>query len=376
MRVLVLALLLLVPTALALPSGMDAHIGLSNDPVPTVADPLGFLTFVSAAPGESYVFTVNSTLDYYTIEVGVTGALNITHPKQLVPRLALDPNEKGCIAKPDDCLYDIFEPFATERIWEVDSPARVYHVTGTNTDFVLRIGIIGPVNATLTLTRDVTPPEVTLKPIELLTYQSFFATTNTNELSIVDMQVRKQGATEWIQSPTPQFHVLQKFPIQGLAANSTYDVRILATDWADNVAQVPIFQIHTLPEPVRPKPTITILTPAPNSTVNATGVALLASVSSPESPVPAYGVRVFFDKKEVSQAAAYLAGQVSYTPGTLAPGHHSASIEITNEAGGKAVQAWSFEVEGAPKGVPGWGLLGVVAATMVSWLAVRVRKTD
>lgn len=373
MRVLVLTLLLLAPTVLALPSGLDAHIGLTNDETPTLDDPFGFLAFESASPGERYVFTVNSTRDYFTVEVGVSGAFDIERPKQLVPRLALDPNEKGCIAKPDDCLYDIFEPFATERVWEVDSPARVYHVSGTSTDFSLRFGIIGPVNATLTLTRDVTPPEVKLLPIELLTYQSFFATTNTNELSIVDMQVRKQGAKDWIQSPTPQFHVLQKFPIQGLDADSTYDVRILATDWADNVNEVPIFQVHTLPEPYRPKPTITILTPEPNTTVRATGVALLATIESNESPVPADGVRVFFDKKEVTQDAAYANGQVSYSPGALAPGHHSASVEVTNDAGGKTVKAWSFDVEGATNATPGLGALGLVAATAVSCLAVRTR---
>lgn len=370
---LVLALLALaLAPALALPSGMDAHVGLSRGAQPTLDDPAGILRVVDATPGEAYVFAVNATEAYSTIEIEAHGAVDVERPRQLVPHLRLDPREPSCRAAPGACDYTIFEPFPNERVWEVDSPARVFFVNGTKDDFVLRLGIPGPVNATLTLVRDAKAPGYAVKPPTNVTSRSFFQETTTDELAIADLQVRKVGAAAWIPSPTPVYHVLQRFPIQGLDANATYEARIVFTDWAGNSVTTDVYTVRTAPEPAHPLPSVTILSPAENATLPpGAEVTLRALVESPESPVPREGVRVFFDKQEVTERAAYSGGEVAFLAGALDAGRHSASVEVQNEAGGRAVARWTFEVESPARAPVPWG--AALVAAFVAAAAMRRR---
>jgi hypothetical protein len=82
-------------------------------------------------------------------------------------------------------------------------------------------------------------------------------------------------------------------------------------------------------------------------------ISIRASVESPGAPIADDGIRLFFDLKEVTEGIQLLPGEVVYTPrDALGPGSHRVSIEAVNEAGGKGLAKWSFEIEGSAKETP------------------------
>lgn len=377
LRAVLLALLFLLaaaPEASAQQGGAtDARIELAAGRDPTYSGPEGIVTFLNATPGERYAWHLNLTKNYTTLEIRSREAFDLERPRQAIPHLHLDGREALCQdpKKRGACDYTLFEQFPNERIWDVDGPARVFHVNGTPRDFVLRLGVPGPVNATLVLERDVTPPGYTLGNVTAVTDISFYQETRTDELALADLQVREAGASEWVRNPTTVYHVLQRFPIQGLDADTDHEARVVFTDWAGNVATSPAYTVRTLPRVEGAKPVVTPLSPAPNSSIEAGPVTIRASVDTGGVGLAEGGLRLFFDLREVRENLSYEDGVLSYTPpATLAPGRHSVNVEATSAEGGTGTARWTFEVAGAARNEsPATPLLSLVALFAVAALA-------
>lgn len=364
-----LALLTLPAVAAQAEDRIDVRIAVARDGEPSVAG--GGARLLDHSPGEEARFTLNLTEEYTTFEARVEG-WDVERARQVLPLLHLDRNESACAGRSGACDYTLFETFPHERIWDVDGPARVFFTTGTPDEVVLRLGVPGPVNATLVLRRDVTPPTFTLRPPQNVTHIGFYQETTTGELALADLQVRRVGADDWVQNPTPAYHYLQKFPVQGLRADAEHEARVVFTDWSGNNVTSQTYRVRTLPEPERPIPVVTPLDPPPNATVGREGVVVRARFASNESPVPEGGVRLFFDKQEVTPAVGLSGDEVAYAvPEALDRGLHSVSVEVTNEAGGRGVARWTFEVGGRRVDAAPWAALAALAATAL--LASRQR---
>ncbi|MFA5862036.1 MAG: hypothetical protein WDA16_10120 [Candidatus Thermoplasmatota archaeon] len=315
----------------------------------------------ASTPNESYAFTLNLTRDYTTIEVHARGFI-IERARQLVPHLLLDAREGACARAPGACDYTIFEEFPNDQVWTVDSPARVFFTSGTRDDVVLRLGVPGPVNATLLLVRDVTPPTFVVGERTDFTTYGFYQESQTNELAIGDLQVRELGKTEWVVNPTPIYHVRQRFPVQGLSPERTYETRFEFHDWAGNNVTSPIERVTMPPAPVRASVTVKPLAPSPNATITGPNVVVRAEWSSPDSPVERSGVRLFFDLKEVTSALVIMENTASFTPpATLGRGAHRVDFEVTNQDGGEGSARWSFTVGRASVGLAPWLVIGALA---------------
>lgn len=362
-RAFLLVVLLISPLALAQGSDeprIDATITLSPSFGPVIDAPSGLVTIQDELPGQRYMFDLTLTKAYTTLEIRANG-FDIARPKQIFPSLALPETE-----------YPLFEPFPNEMIWDVDSPATVYHTNGTKDAVVLRLGLAGPRNVTLVIARDVTPPTFVMGPVQSVTQYSFYQEVNTSEIAIGDIQVRKMGAQEWVVNPTPVFHFRMRFPVQGLMADTEYEARFIATDWAGNQAESEIYTVRSAPAPVGPPVTITPVSPLPNATVPAGKVLIRANVSSPGASIPGDGIRVFFDKTEVTQSVDVADGVVSYTPTkALAPGVHAVSVEAINDEGGTGLAKWTFTVEGPDKGTPLPVGVALIALAVAVFLARR-----
>lgn len=354
MRAALLLPLLLVPLAWAQPSGaIDATIALAPDAPPSIDAPPDLVRLNDSAPGVRYLFDLVLTRDYTTFEVRANG-FELDRPRQLVPSLVVPETE-----------YPLFHDFPNERIWDVEGTGNVFHVNGTGDAIVLRLGVAGPRNVTLALAIDTTPPDPTIGRRENVSHFQFYQETRTSELALADLQIRKVGAQEWVVNPTPAYHVLQRFPIQGLDPATQYETRFVFVDWAGNEVTTPIERFTTAPKPIVPAPTVRIVEPAFNARVPEGNVTVRAAIESNESPVARDGIRFFFDKRELTEGFSYDGREVVYTPTTpLARGPHSVAVEATNALGGTGVARWNFHVGDAdetPALAPA-GLLVLLAA--------------
>lgn len=369
MRVPALVLLaLLTLPAVAAQAGnerIDVRITVTRDGEPAATGE--GVRVVDHAPGEHARFALNLTRNYTTFEARVSG-WDVERARQVLPLLHIDRNASVCAERASPCDYPLFDPFPHERVWDVDGPARVFFTSGAPGEVVLRLGVPGPVNATLVLQRDVTPPTFVVRPPQNVTDIGFYQETTTAELALADLQVRAVGEEEWVQNPTPMYHYLQKFPVQGLDADTEHEARVVFTDWSGNEATSPTYRVRTLPEPQRPIPLVTPLSPEPNATVPREGLVVRARFTSNESPVPAPGgVRLFFDKREVTADVGLAADEVAYVvPGPLDAGTHSVSVEVTNEAGGRGIARWTFEVGGSRVDAAPWAALAGLALAAVA----------
>lgn len=337
MRTFVVLVLLasIAPLAAAQASGgIDATVRLDPRSEPTIDAPPGLVRLNDSTPGARYRFDLALTEDHTTLEVRANG-LGLRSARQLFPSLEVN-----------ETTYPLFVDFPHERIWEVDGPANVAHVGGSGDAIVLRLGVAGPRNVTLRLEVDERAPGYTLGERQNMTHIGFYQETRTDEFALADLQVRRVGATDWIQNPTPEYHVYQRFPVQGLDASTEYETRFVFTDWAGNENVTPIVRFTTPAAPVGPVPVVTIVSPAPNASLPAGVVTIRATVESPASPVEREGIRFFFDLRETTEGVAFDGREVVFTPSALQPGLHRVSIEATNEAGGRGEARWSFTVVG------------------------------
>lgn len=368
-RALLLALLLLAPLAAATSAGPDLVID-----IPATGEPTGPLPLASFDAGERAAWTLNLTASYTTIEIRVAPeAFEVARTKQLVPHLLLDAREPSCVRTA--CEYTLFEEVPGLDVRNVDGPARIANVTDEDGARVLRLGVPGPVNATLSLERDVEPPQFTLGEPENVTHIGFLFVTRTDELALADLQIREAGSTgELVQNPTAVPHVLQRFPVQGLDADTPYEFRLVFTDWAGNVATSELLSVRSAPAPVVPAPAVTPLSPAPNETVEAGAVVIRARIDTPDAPLADGGIRLFLDLREVTSDLRYEGGVLTYAPTTtLLPGKHRVSVEVVNTMNGKGDARWSFDVAGAESTARETPLPVAVVVLALALVALRRR---
>lgn len=363
LRLLVVLALLAVPTGLAsAKTGPDFTVELRPDASPTYEGPAGLVRLADAARGERYEWRITPSQDYTVGEFRIRGNLfNVTRVEQVTPTLEDVPEDR----------YPLFVRFPNEELWTADGPAQVYRYNGSPQDFVLRLGFPAG-NATLVLARDVTPPTFTLGPVTNVTHISFLQETRTGEFALANLRIRPAAGGEWVENPTPTHHVIQRFPIQGLDADTEYVAQVEFTDWAGNAARSEPYRVRTAPAPVVPLPAVTVLEPAANATVPNGSVVIRARVLSPDSPIEGGSLRLFVDKREVNENMGYDGENFTYAPAQpFAPGFHSVSLEATNAAGGKSVARWSFTVEEPARGVPMLPALALVALLVGLALARR-----
>lgn len=308
----------------------------------TMSDP-NLVDAEEHVPGQRHTWTLDLSEDYAVLALQVAGALPVERPRQAVPLL--------------DGKHFIQVPFDPS---EVDQPARVYSLEGDAGNFTYRLGLPGPGRVNLTLALDTEPPGFTLGPVERVTHFSFYTETRTTEAALATLTVHPPEG-EPVLHPTPDPALLQRFPVQGLEPETTYTIELSFADWSGNEARAEPFTVRTQAVPERPRPNLTIAAPVPNATVPAEDLLLHVRIESPDSPIPPGAVRLFFDKREVTEAATVTEGAVHYAPpGPLESRRYSASVEVTNEAGGTAEVRWSFTVEG-PTSTPLAPLLALVA---------------
>lgn len=367
--VLLLMLSLVATPLAAAANGPDFVVELRPGQAPSYQGPQGLARLAESQEGQRYAWNLTLTQDYTVGEFRVRGGLfDVDRVQQVVPTLEDVP----------DNHYPLFERFPDDELWTAEGPAQVYRYNGTPQDFVLRLGFVGPGNQTLVLRRDVAPPTFTLGPVTNVTHLSFFQETRTDEMAIANLRIRPQGGGEadWVENPTPSYHVLQRFPIQGLDPESDYEARVVFTDWAGNRVESEPYRVRTAPKPVVPIPTVTPLEPAPNATLPNGTVVIRASVAS-EVSLQGGDIRFFLDKREVRDGLRFDGQVFTYQPpAPLEPGLHSAAVEVTNAAGGRGVARWTFEVAGAEREAPGPGLpLLAVALALGLAAARRARRT-
>lgn len=354
-------LLAALPGAVAQQGGTDMTIALAPGEAPRIEGIDAIVRVSNATPGERYELDLVLTKEYTTFEVRAHG-FEIERPAQLVPSLVLPESE-----------YPLFHQYVNERIWEAEAPTQLFWVGGTASDVVLRLGITGPRNVTLVLERDVTPPTFQLGNVTNVTHIGFYQETTTGELAYGDLQIRTVGASEWVVNPTPELHVRQRFPVQGLQPSTEHEARVVFTDWAGNNVTSDTFRVTTSAAPVLPTPLLTPVSPAPNALLNVSVVTIRARIESPDSPLVASTLTFFFDKRTVSSGVEYRDGEIVYTPAPLAPGKHSVGIEVLNEAGAKGETHWSFTVQDEQaREAPGIAFLGTILVIAIA-LALRRR---
>lgn len=347
-NLLLATLLLLPPVALATASEhIDASMEIQLDGSLIVDDPATILELVNATPRENYAWNLTTTKVYTVIEIQSHGGFDIQSARQLVPQLFVAGTQ-----------YPLFEPVYRTEVWDVDSPARISNSTGQDGEFTLRLGIPGPVNATLLLERDITPPGATLGPIQNLTFIGFYAEATVNELAVADLQIREAGKTEWVNNPTTVYHFLHYFPVQGLDAERTYEYRLIVNDWAGNTRTLDTQTLQTPVPPVLDKPRINALSPEPNSTIDGNVANVSARIEPTNGSLQRGGLRVFLDKRNVQDGWTLEGDQFNFTTPPLEAGLHTIAITARQEGGGETEAFWSFRV--ASRDAPAPGVVGIV----------------
>lgn len=371
-RFLLFAVLLfsVLPAATAETYPTAFTIVIANGEPPTDDAPEGTVLLVKD-DGDAWAWDLTLTEDYTVAEVRATG-FDLDRAPQLLPEF----DDSAQHAEVDH-LHPHFFQEVPRDVSDVDGAARIVNYTIDGDTVVLRLGLTGPGEATLSLRRDVTPPTFTVGTPTNITHFSFLVKTTTDEFAFGDVRVRPSAGGDEVPNPTAVPALEQTYPVQGLDPATTYVAYAVFTDWSGNEARSPPFTVETAPLPVVPSPAIVALVPAPNSTV-AAPTRITASIEGP-APIAASGIRLFVDKREIVDGVSLVQGDaagtrvtVVHTPAApLAPGRHSASVEVVDSAGGKALARWSFDVEGSTAEAPGPGFIAILA---VGFLALARRS--
>lgn len=349
--------ILISPGTQATATGPDIVLDLSAQREPPSSLP--HLSVLNWTPGERVVWNVTTSEEFLVLEIQATGFM-VERPRQLVPTLQVGSG------------YELFEHVAFADLWTAESPQRLAHVSRSEGAVVLRLGIPGPADGTLTLTRDLTPPTVSPGPRSNATHYSFYQATRTDELAIVDLQIRDRERGSWVENPTPIFHYLQRFPIQGLDPDTVYETRFVATDWAGNEAMIDGGSHHTPKAPERAALLVVPVSPPPGTRIRETNASVTAEF--PEGTVleEASGIRFFFDKSEVRENLLVEGNRVTYEPAApLSNGPHSVSVEVTSQDGAYGMARWTFHVGNAE--APAAAIALVIAIVALAGLAIRRR---
>ncbi len=344
------ACLMLVPAADGTAPSVSIDVYADEPPATNATDQV---TVDGYELGERYNWTVDVQDEYTVLEMRVHSGFDVDRARQLVPWI-----DGGH-----------FVELSQRDVSDVDRPTAVFNLTSEEHGWTYELGLPGPGPVTLSLVRDVTPPTVTLHPVRNVTHFSFDAKTSSPEPAMATLVLERPDGTQREQ-PTPHPGTPQRFPVQGLEADTTYSFFVRVEDWSGNQATTRTVNVTTAPAPDPPEPTVEAVRPAPNSTVTrTTGIVLEASIVSEASPVALDGIQVFFDKERVERANLTIEpDRVLYTvPGPLEPRPYSVSVEVPNEAGGTGVARWSFTVQDeTPRGSPTVGVGAFVAALVAT----------
>lgn len=346
----------------------EVAVDVYPDRAPEASATNASLNLTEWIPGQRWAWNLTTEGNYTLGEVRLHEGLNVSRPKQIVPLLG----------------GDHFVELRGQGPEDVDRPARVLNLTSpsnasSNVTAIYRLGIPGPAETNLTLHRDVDPPGYKLGEPRNVTHVGFDLKTTTSENALAVLRIfPPPGSDEAPQThPTPRPAPLQRFPVQGLEPDTTYTYHIEYVDWSGNAARTGNHTVTTAPAPDPPEPTITPESPLPNTTVGPTDVTIRASWTSPDSPVIPSSVRVFVDKVPISSSELNIQpDSVAYVvPEPLPAREVSASVEVTNEAGGTGVAQWSFNVEAQGiQGAPLGASAALAALAGAAALARRARR--
>lgn len=321
---------------------------------------------IVTATAENVSLTLHLTKPWTIVEVRHDGYFDVERARQVVPMLWV-PHED----------FPLFSDIP-RAVHDIDGVPRygLYNLTFDGATAILHLGLPGPreggpnasFDALLSLTRDVTPPRITPGPVTDIEWRGFYQEARTDELTLMDLAVCCDARGEPIHNPTQVYHVLHKFPIQGLDAEKRYDLDLSAEDWAQNVAHAPAYAVTTPARPIVPKPLVTPLTPAPDARVaEGDRVVISARIESPNVSLAENGIRFFLDKKPVNENLRYENGTFTYVA-RLDAGIHSANVEAVNAEGGMGYASWTFRVGGDVPALPAGA---IVALALLGLLARR-----
>lgn len=340
----------LVPPAIA-EEGPDLVIHLEQGEAPRHEGAPGLATLAEEEAGERLAWNLTLSKEFTVVEVRARGYFDVERARQVLPLL--------------DGRY--FAEFPLPDLSQATEAVPLFNLTGDASDLVLRLGFPGPGSVNFTLERDVEPPVFAIGGVDHITHYSFVATTTTLEPALADLRIRPAAGGDELRNPTVRPALEQTFPVQGLDPATAYAWHVVFKDWSGNVARSDEQRLLTAPEPVRPLPRVLDLVPAANATVPPPVLVVSARVVSDESPVTFDGVRLFVDKREVVDEFTFEDGVVTYRlPEPLRAGFHSVSLEVTNVAGGRAIERWTFTVDVAgvagETSTPGAAAVGAMAA--------------
>lgn len=322
----------------------------------SVEDAEGWIVAEDHEPPERYAWELSLDGDYQRANVTVADGFGVDRPRQLVPLFD------------DKHFVEVDDPAS------VDRAAQVYNLSQSTGSWSYALGLLGPAEANVTLERDEVAPGIEIADVGNVTEIGFDVTTDTDEAAEADLFVIEDG--EVIQTyPTPRPGPWQHFPVQGLDANTSYEVYIEAEDWSGNTNRTETIEMRTGQEPNPPKPLVEPVRPEPNETVTRDSVVVEASFTEEGWPTVREDVKVFFDKERVDNTELEITeGTIAYRPdGSLEPRTYFVSVEVPNTAGGTGIARWSFDVQpDAARSAPGpVALISIVLAAGL--LAVRRR---
>lgn len=333
----------------------EVRVDVYPDDEPETSHP-SVVELVDASPGDAYRWTVNVTDEQVVVDLVLHEGFDVDRPRQLVPEVDGE--------YPGEVRGDVVDR---------ESPRPLFNLTSDEGTGMYGLSLPGPGELNLTLERDVQPPSVSMGPVEEVTHNGFDVATTTDEYAFGALVLHDVDRGE---QPTPRLSLEQRFPVIGLDADTAYAFHVRAWDWSGNEATTSMETVTTLPEPTPPVPELTVLSPEPNGTVTSLeDIVVEVRFISEDSPVREGGVSVFFDKAPVPASDVQFEDDrvLFHVEDALDPRSYSVSVEVTNQAGGTAVEQWSFEVEEpARASFPGF-VVGAIVFALACALGSRKR---
>lgn len=339
--------------------GADVEIEIDADGDVTTDAPPERVVVEDHDPPESYAWQLALDGNYTLANVTIDAAFPADRGRQLVPMAD------------GSHFVEVDDPAS------VDRAAAVFNLTTTEETWRYQLGLPGPGETNLSLTRDLQPPSLEIVDVGNVTEIGFDVTTNTSETALAELFVETPEGEQLQSYPTNRPGPWQQFPVQGLDANTTYVAAVEAWDWSGNEAERRTVEVTTAEEPDPPDPVVEPVRPAPNATVSSDGVVVEAAYSEEGWPIVEEDVRVFFDKERVDDAELEIGnGAITFTAdGPLDARPYSVSVEVPNTAGGLGVARWSFQVEDpSTQAAPGPALAGLAVATVAGLLLIPRRR--
>lgn len=350
------AVLVFVGIATAAASQGNLSIAIDSEGEVTVADPDGIVENRTEEPPDRYAWRLNLTEDYHVAEIHLDQGFPVDRGRQAVP------------------LVDDKHFVQVEDPRDVDRPARVFNLTASEGTWTYELGLLGPGEANLTLHRDLESPEIEIVSVGNVSHIGFDVTTNTSETANAELVVYNTTQDPIQDYPTPRPGPWQKFPVQGLDADTTYTFQVNASDWSGNTVQSPVREVTTAPAPNPPDPIVEPVRPEPDSTVSPDDVVVEARIDANGTQVLEQEIRLFFDKERIDRENFEVTdGTLTYHPqSALGERTYFVAVEVPNAEGGEGLARWSFDAQ-VKQSAPAPLTPGVLAAVLGA-IAVAARR--